>query len=82
MTWYKKCKKVNKIPGGKADGIDLNEFDQVEIEKGKNVEFEHSEDPDIAREIASDHLEEHPEYYIALKHMEDMLTELEKKRKK
>jgi len=41
----------------------------------------HTDDPDTAREIAMDHLEEHDDYYIGLEHMENMLKDIEKKNK-
>lgn len=87
MNWYKKSTKLGKkweekIPGGKAEGKTPDDFDKKEIERGKEVEFEHTPDPDTAREISMDHLEEHEDYYSGLKHMEDLLTELEEKKKK
>ena len=51
------------------------------IEKGKKVEYEHTDDPDTAREIAIDHLEEHQDYYVGLEHMENMLSDVEKREK-
>lgn len=38
--------------------------------KGMKVELEHTSDPSIAREIASDHLRENPNYYDLLKSIE------------
>jgi hypothetical protein len=81
MSWYKK-KWKDKLPGGLADKRTPNDFEKSQIEKGKEVEFEHSDDPEIAREISMDHLEEHPEYYTGLEHMENLLTDLEKRKKK
>ncbi|KKM71640.1 hypothetical protein LCGC14_1428600 [marine sediment metagenome] len=82
MNWYKKAKKWKEhIPGGKADGKKPEDFEHSQIERGKTVEFEHSKDPDVAREVSMDHLEEHPDYYVGLKHMEDMLSEIEKREK-
>lgn len=45
----------------------LNRFDPSEVELGKKVEKEHTKDPDLAAEIASDHLSEDPHYYSKLK---------------
>ena len=82
MNWFKKAKKwKDKIPGGNADGKSPSDFEKSQVEKGKEVEFEHTDDPDTAREIAIDHLDEHQEYYTGLKHMEDLLTEIEKREK-
>ncbi len=81
MNWYKiatKEKWKDHLPGGFADKKNPDNFDKKQVEKGKNVEFEHTNDPDIAREISLDHLNEHPAYYYGLKHMEKLLTELEK----
>lgn len=83
MNWYKRAKKwKDKIPGGNADGMNPSEFENSQVERGKNVEFEHTDDADTAREIAMDHLEEHKDYYTGLKHMEDMLSEIEKRKNK
>lgn len=41
-----------------------------ELKMGIKVEFEHTRDPEIAREIALDHLAELPDYYTRLIDME------------
>lgn len=38
-----------------------------ELEMGMKIEMEHTEDPDIAKEIAMDHLDEDPHYYKKIK---------------
>ena len=82
MNWFKKAKKwKDKLPGGNADNMTPSDFEKSQVEKGRAVEFEHTNDPDTAREIAMDHLEEHQEYYTGLKHMEEMLSEIEKRKK-
>ena len=82
MNWFKKSKKWEEhLPGGNADGKKPSDFSQKDIERGHDVEFEHTDDPDIAKEITMDHLEEHKDYYTGLKHMEDMLSEMEKREK-
>ena len=82
MNWYKQSKKwKSHIPGGKADGKIPSDFEQSQIEKGKKVEFEHTDNPDIAKEIATDHLDEHKDYYIGLEHMENNLKDIEKREK-
>lgn len=71
----------DKLPGGKADGKEPSDFEHSQVERGKEVEYEHTDNPDTAREIAMDHLEEHKDYYAGLKHMEEFLTEIEQRRK-
>ena len=55
----------NKLIGGKADS-NSEAFNQFHFELGKLVEMEHTDDEDIATEIAADHLIENPNYYIEL----------------
>lgn len=43
---------------------------QSELEMGKEVELEHTTDPDTATAIAMDHLAENPRYYTELKKIE------------
>jgi len=63
------------IPGGKADARTPEEFDQGALAKGQKVEYEHTDDPRVAQEIAMDHLVESPEYYDALEKMEKSLED-------
>lgn len=60
----------NKIEGGLADDKKRSDFDPKALESGKQVELEHTKDPEIAEEIASDHLTEDPQYYKKLKTIE------------
>jgi hypothetical protein len=60
----------NKIPGGLADKNDPSDFRKDQLEKGIEVELEHTEDRSLAREIAMDHLKEIPDYYDRLEKME------------
>jgi urease gamma subunit len=72
-----------EIEGGLADGKSVegiadkhsvNIKDIVaQIKKGKEVEMEHTDDPNVAIEIAKDHEMEHPFYYDALENMEKEL---------
>jgi len=64
---------ADKIPGGLADGMSPSDFDPIALAKGIAHEMEHTSDPDIAREIAMDHLAERADYY-------DMLESLEAER--
>ena len=57
-------KLSDKIPGGKGDGLDDSEFDKDQLNKGIEIEMEHVSDPDLAKEIAKDHLSEIPNYYL------------------
>lgn len=59
-----------------ADKHSVNIKDIVaQIKKGKEVEMEHTDDPNVAIEIAKDHEMEHPYYYSALEDMEKELEE-------
>lgn len=55
-----------RLRGGMGDKRNLNSFDQQELKKGIYIELEHTNDPRIAREIATDHLSENPHYYSEL----------------
>ena len=48
-----------------------DEFDSYQLEIGTKVEMEHTDDVDIAKEIAKDHLSEIPDYYTRLTDMEE-----------
>ena len=83
MNWYKESKKwKDHIPGGYADGKKPSDYEKSQVERGKEIEFEHTDDPDTAREISMDHLEEHEDYYVGLEHMESLLEEMEDREKK
>lgn len=62
--------KGDKIEGGLADNKKPSEFPKKQMDMGKKVEREHTKDPKIAQEIASDHLAEDKKYYGKLKQME------------
>jgi hypothetical protein len=61
----------DQMPGGRADKKKPSDFDPKELAMGIEVEKEHTNDPDHAREIGMDHLTEDPKYYTHLKEMED-----------
>lgn len=67
------CQRSNLIPGGRAARRCVSDFDPVQLERGTRVELEHTRDRKLAREIAMDHLAEHPDYYIELAKMERRL---------
>jgi len=64
--------KDDVIPGGLAAGMPTSMFPKAQIEKGTEVELEHTSNPAVAQEIAKDHLTEGDDYY------EPRLDDLEK----
>jgi hypothetical protein len=60
----------DKIPGGLADNAPDSGFAAKDLRKGQKVEREHTSDPELAKEIAKDHLTEDPAYYDKLQKME------------
>lgn len=58
------------VPGGLADKKKIKNFDPKQLAAGKKIEMEHTKNPKIAEEIATDHLTEDPKYYIKLKKIE------------
>ena len=72
--------KNDKVKGGKSDKLTpkdiANKFNvsvseiNSELIKGTKIESEHTDDKEIAREIALDHLSEIPDYYTNLNKME------------
>ncbi len=80
----------DKVKGGLGDGtshqdiadrhgVSKEEIDK-QMEMGVKVEMEHTNDKDIAMEIAHDHLFEFPDYYTALEEMEERLKKKWKKK--
>jgi len=65
------------VPGGKADKKEDKDFDKKQLADGLKVELEHTNNIDLAKEIAKDHLTEDPDYYKKLKtiHKEDSQKE-------
>lgn len=59
--------KFDKLKGGPADGMDDSQFDAGELHRGMMHEMEHTQDPQVAKEIAKDHLLEDPNYYRKLR---------------
>jgi hypothetical protein len=62
--------KEEKLKGGLADKKKPNNFNPKELEMGIKIEMEHTDDKELAKEIAMDHLTEIPDYYTRLKKME------------
>jgi hypothetical protein len=71
MNWYKKARKG--VPGGIADHKKPSDFNKKQLDRGVEVEMEHTDDRDLSRDITMDHLEEFPTYYTELDKMEDKL---------
>lgn len=67
-----------RIEVGKHNHIPDNLFDKVQLEKGIDVEYEHTKEREIAKAIAKDHLMEGDNYYILLEKMEKELKEPKK----
>jgi hypothetical protein len=57
-------------PKGYYEVRDMVDFLKRQLEAGIKVEGEHTSDPQMAKEIAMDHLFEDPNYYIKLKKIE------------
>ena len=70
-----KVKKIAKkfeqqLAGGLADQKSPSDFNQKALAKGIKIELEHTDDKDLAKEIAMDHLTEDPKYYDKLEKVE------------
>lgn len=79
VYWTRKPKRKHRkdhLKGGLADKRNYEYFDKKELTKGTKVEMEHTNNKNIAKEIAGDHLAEHPEYYTYLEKMEAKLKRL------
>jgi hypothetical protein len=66
FTDFGNRKWVDKLHGGKADDKTPEDFDEDDVRIGTAVEKEHTSNPDIATEIAIDHLAEDDDYYDKL----------------
>jgi len=55
-----------KLPGGEGDSTPPDQVDPTQLSTGIQIEMEHTNDPEIAKEIAMDHLTEEPKYYSKL----------------
>lgn len=73
---------IDFLEGGLSDEEDIEDIAlkhdvelediQDQLEKGSEVEMEHTDDSDIAKEIAKDHLSELPDYYDRLEDIESV----------
>lgn len=59
------------LKGGRADGKPITKYDLQQLLMGIKVEQEHTSNRMTALEIATDHLEEIPDYYTRLEKMEN-----------
>jgi Protein of unknown function (DUF5661) len=66
------------IPGGLAEGKKPSDFPAEDLVKGMTVEMEHTNDPEVACEIAMDHLTEKPNYYRTGDMAKEVEEDLEK----
>lgn len=66
FTDFGNRKWKDRLPGGKGDDKTPEDFPPDDIKIGTKVEREHTTNPDIATEIAIDHLSENPGYYDKL----------------
>lgn len=66
----RESKKPQILIGGIGDETLEEEVDQDELASGIEIEMEHTSDPEIAKEIALDHLTEDAQYYTKLKTLE------------
>jgi hypothetical protein len=66
----KAAARGEKLVGGEADGVPASKLPAKALAEGAEHEKEHTKDPKIQKEIASDHLVEDPAYYEKLKKIE------------
>jgi hypothetical protein len=76
---FQGVKQADLLPGGKADDVADSQFPAAAVAKGQAVEKEHTSTPDVAKEVAKDHLTESPRYYDSLEEMEEELKNRSKK---
>ena len=66
-----KVVQADRLPGGLGDDRPDSDFDAGQLQKGIKVEMEHTNDPDVAKEVAKDRLTEDPKYYDKLETIEE-----------
>lgn len=62
--------RTKVLPVGKHNNIPDDQFDPKQLAMGIEVEHEHTDDPEISKAIAKDHLAECSDYYTRLAQME------------
>lgn len=55
---------------GKHNDIPDDQFDPEQLQKGIEIEKEHTDSDEVAKAIAKDHLSEMPDYYTKLEQIE------------
>ena len=80
MKPYKQHFNEDEIEGGLSDNLSCQEIadkhgvsiDHImtQLNKGIKIEMEHTDDEELAKEIAKDHITEYPYYYDELEKME------------
>lgn len=58
------------FPGGNADNMPASSFNPEALAEGKKHEHEHTDNDQVAKEIAADHLSEDPAYYEKVRQIE------------
>jgi len=71
LSKRQKSSPTDKVPGGLGQFTSPNDVDSKELEKGIEVEHEHTPNSDIAQDIVLDHLSEISDYYTRLEKMEE-----------
>jgi hypothetical protein len=76
----KLIEQAEKVRGGKSDNMTIDQIAEkhgvgiktieMQVEKGKKIEMEHTDDEKEAEKVAMDHLVEFPDYYDRLIKME------------
>lgn len=70
----------DSLPGGQADNLPDREFSSQQLHEGAEHEREHTNNAQVAKEIAKDHLHEDPDYYKKEKQVANVpLPEIVKK---
>lgn len=62
----------DRLHGGKADNIPDREFSPTSLSEGQEDEREHTDNDQVAKEIAKDHLSQDPQYYKKEKLIEQL----------
>lgn len=70
-------KKKDELSGGVGDDVPYDKLNKKQLDMGAEIELEHTDNPEIAKEIAGDHLAEQLEKGKGKKE-QDYYTKLEK----
>lgn len=79
MNWFKKisqeCKDITEEGLSVKENVVPADVNPEELAMGIQVEYEHTNNEELARKISVDHLTEIPDYYSRLKKMEEEAKE-------